>query len=74
MNQIVNIDVDDLEKATCFYTSAFGLRVGTCFGSFGVEMLSSSAPIYLGQGSGKSTVAGNHPGPKLRSPLDARAS
>lgn len=47
MNALVNIDVDDLEKATRFYTSAFGLRVGRRFGSFGVEMLGASAPIYL---------------------------
>ena len=47
MNLLVNIDVDDLEKATRFYTSAFGLRVGRRFGSFGVDMLGSSAPIYL---------------------------
>lgn len=47
MNLLVNIDVDDLEKATRFYTSAFGLRVGRRFGSFGVEMLGNSAPIYL---------------------------
>ncbi len=47
MNLLVNIDVDDLEKATRFYTSAFGLRVGRRFGSFGVEMLGTSAPIYL---------------------------
>ena len=47
MNLLVNIDVDDLEKAIRFYTAAFGLSVGRRFGSFGVEMLGSSAPIYL---------------------------
>ena len=47
MDLLVNIDVDDLEKAASFYGGAFGLRVGRRFGNFGVEMLGSSAPIYL---------------------------
>jgi predicted enzyme related to lactoylglutathione lyase len=44
---LLNIDVDDLEKAVRFYSSAFGLTVGRRFGAFGVEMLGSSAAIYL---------------------------
>jgi catechol 2,3-dioxygenase-like lactoylglutathione lyase family enzyme len=47
MDFLVNLDVDDLDKAIRFYTSAFGLKVGRRFGAFGVEMLGSSAPIYL---------------------------
>ena len=47
MDLLVNLDVDDLEKAVRFYSSAFGLKVGRRFGTFGVEMLGSSAPIYL---------------------------
>lgn len=47
MNFLVNLDVDDLEKAIRFYSSVFGLKLGRCFGTFGVEMLGSSAPIYL---------------------------
>ena len=47
MNFLVNLDVDDLEKAARFYGSAFGLRVGRRFGALGVEMLGSSSPIYL---------------------------
>ena len=47
MNLLINIDVDDLDKAVAFYSAAFGLRVGRRFGSAGVEMLGSSAPIYL---------------------------
>lgn len=43
---LVNIDVDDLEKAVRFYEAAFGLKIGRRF-PFGVEMLGSSAPIYL---------------------------
>ena len=44
---LVNIDVDDLEKAVAFYSQAFGLVVGRRFGAGGAEMLGSSAPIYL---------------------------
>ena len=47
MNLLINLDVDDLEKAVHFYSSVFGLRVGRSFGAFGVEMVGSSAPIYL---------------------------
>ena len=47
MNFLVNLDVDNLEKAIRFYSSALGLKVGRRFGAFGVEMLGSSAPIYL---------------------------
>lgn len=44
---LVNIDVDDLKKATEFYTRAFELRVGRRFGDAGVELLGTSAPLYL---------------------------
>jgi predicted enzyme related to lactoylglutathione lyase len=47
MNLLVNLDVDDLAKAIHFYGSAFELTVGRRFGTSGVEMLGSSAPIYL---------------------------
>ncbi|MGH8565668.1 MAG: VOC family protein [Gammaproteobacteria bacterium] len=47
MNFLVNLDVGDLEKGVRFYGSAFGLKVGRRFGTFGVEMLGGSSPIYL---------------------------
>jgi predicted enzyme related to lactoylglutathione lyase len=47
MQALINVDVDDLDKATHFYATAFGLKVGRRFGAHGVEMLGSSAPIYL---------------------------
>ncbi|HXG29425.1 MAG TPA: VOC family protein [Nevskiales bacterium] len=47
MNLLVNVDVDDLEKATRFYCAAFQLSVGRRFGSSAVELLGSNAPIYL---------------------------
>ena len=47
MNLLVNLDVDDLDKAVQFYSAAFGLTMGRRFGASGVEMLGSPAPIYL---------------------------
>lgn len=47
MHALINIDVDDLDEATRFYQAAFGLKVGRRFGIDGVELLGSSAPIYL---------------------------
>jgi predicted enzyme related to lactoylglutathione lyase len=47
MNVLINIDVDDLEKAIRFYSSVFGLEVGRRFGASGVEMLGAASPIYL---------------------------
>lgn len=44
---LVNIDVDDLQKAEAFYARAFGLKAGRRFGNGGVEMLGLAAPIYL---------------------------
>lgn len=47
MDLLVNIDVDDLDRAVRFYTAAFGLRVGRRFGEDGVELLGGSSPVYL---------------------------
>jgi predicted enzyme related to lactoylglutathione lyase len=47
MDILVNIDVDDLEQAVRFYSSAFGLKVGRRFGAYGVELLGGSTPICL---------------------------
>lgn len=44
---LVNIDVDDLQKATDFYCKAFNLTVGRRFGADAVELLGASSPIYL---------------------------
>jgi predicted enzyme related to lactoylglutathione lyase len=46
MKLLVNIDVEDLGKATRFYCEALGLRVGRRFDG-AVELLGSDAPIYL---------------------------
>ena len=47
MNMLVNIDVDDLERATAFYLRAFDLSVGRRFGGDAVELVGGEAPIYL---------------------------
>lgn len=47
MELLVNIDVDDLPRAIAFYCAAFDLKPGRRFGAAGVELLGSSAPIYL---------------------------
>jgi len=44
---LVNIDVDDLPRATAFYTGAFGLSVGRRLGEEVVELLGAPSPIYL---------------------------
>ena len=44
---LVNIDVDDLERAIDFYEAALGLEVGRRLGPAAVELLGASAPIYL---------------------------
>lgn len=44
---IVNVDVDDLEKAVQFYTSALGLRVGRRFTDCGVELVGAEVPICM---------------------------
>lgn len=43
---LVNIDVEDLEKATAFYCQALGLRIGRRFDGW-IELVGSSAPLYL---------------------------
>jgi len=43
---LVNIDVDDLEKATRFYCDGLGLRVGRRFDGW-TELVGATAPIYL---------------------------
>jgi predicted enzyme related to lactoylglutathione lyase len=43
---LVNIDVEDIEKAVAFYCAAFDLSVGRRFDG-SVELLGATAPIYL---------------------------
>ncbi|HZV37815.1 MAG TPA: VOC family protein [Pseudoxanthomonas sp.] len=46
MKLLVNIDVDDLERAEAFYCAAFGLAPGRRFDGV-IELLGADAPIYL---------------------------
>ena len=43
---LINIDVDDLDRAVAFYTSALGLRLGRHFGDW-AELVGAQVPIYL---------------------------
>lgn len=44
---LLNIDVDDMQRAVAFYTAAFELRVGRRFDTGFVELLGAEAPFYL---------------------------
>ncbi len=44
---IVNVDVDDLDRAVRFYTAALGLRVGRRFTGGGIELVGAEVPIYM---------------------------
>jgi len=44
---LINIDVDDLDRAVAFYTSALGLSIGRRFGVLAVELTGGTSPIYL---------------------------
>jgi predicted enzyme related to lactoylglutathione lyase len=46
MTLLVNIDVEDLERATAFYCDGLGLRVGRRFDGW-IELIGESSPIYL---------------------------
>ena len=47
MDVLINIDVDDLERATTFYLRAFNLSIGRRFGEEVVELVGGTVPIYL---------------------------
>lgn len=47
MDFLVNLDVDDLERAVAFYREAFGFILGRRFGDDVVELLGGPAPLYL---------------------------
>ena len=62
MDVLVNLDVDDLEKAARFYSAAFDLRVGRRFGTSAVELLGMTTPFYvLVQKTGTTATAAGHP-------------
>src|SRR5262249_41389626 len=44
---LINIDVDDLERAVAFYRDAFGLTLSRRLGAGAVELVGASSRIYL---------------------------
>jgi predicted enzyme related to lactoylglutathione lyase len=44
---LINLDVDDIERAVRFYTDGIGLRVGRRFDADFVELVGGEAPLYL---------------------------
>lgn len=74
MQFLVNLDVDDLDKAIAFYCAAFGLAVGRRFGRSGAELLGGPAPLYLlVKAAGTSACAATGPAAQLPASLDAGA-
>jgi predicted enzyme related to lactoylglutathione lyase len=48
MDVLINVDVDDLDRAVEFYRRGIGLRIGRrLFHGTVIEMLGASSPIYL---------------------------
>lgn len=47
MDLIVNLDVDDLDRAQHFYQQAFGLKPARRLGSDALELLGATAPLWL---------------------------
>ncbi len=47
MDLLINIDVDDLDRAIAFYTRVFELTPGRRFGPAAVELLGATSPVYL---------------------------
>ncbi|HYP75221.1 MAG TPA: VOC family protein [Polyangiaceae bacterium] len=44
---LLNLDVDDIDRAIAFYTRAFELQVGRRFDAGFIELLGAEAPLYL---------------------------
>lgn len=52
---LLNLDVDDLERAIAFYTRALELKLGRRFDEAFVELVGGEVPIYLLAKAGGST-------------------
>ncbi|MFL6586926.1 MAG: VOC family protein [Luteimonas sp.] len=61
MRILLNLDVDDLDRALAFYVAAFGLTPARRFGGDVVELLGAGAPLYLLRKAAGSTGAGTMP-------------
>ena len=72
---LVNIDVDDLERAVAFYAAAFGLTAGRRFGALAVELTGGTvAHLPPGEARRQSGKRGNRRAPALCPALDAGPS
>jgi predicted enzyme related to lactoylglutathione lyase len=59
MQLLINLDVDDVERAVRFYTEGLLLRVGRRFDGGFVELLGAAVPIYLlGKSAGSTPFKG----------------
>ncbi len=58
-NVLINIDVDDLERARAFYCGVFGLAVTRVLGNRVLELSGAATPIYL-LAKGAGTQASSH--------------
>ena len=64
---LINLDVDDIERAVTFYTEGLGLSVGRRFDSGFVELIGAEVPIYL-----LDNAAGTAPFPGAGAPREYR--
>lgn len=58
MDFLINLDVDDLDRAVAFYSAAFGLKPARRLGPGAQEMLGGPAPIWLLQKPAGSPASG----------------
>jgi predicted enzyme related to lactoylglutathione lyase len=64
---LVNIDVENLDRAVAFYCHSFALTVGRRFGTAAVELLGAGTPIFLlEKGADKPPFAGAEGGRSYR--------
>lgn len=64
IEMLVNLDVEDLERAIAFYRAALGLRLGRrLFDGTVAEMLGAATPIYLLEtaAAGPAYAGASHP-------------
>jgi catechol 2,3-dioxygenase-like lactoylglutathione lyase family enzyme len=60
MEMLVNIDVDDLERAETFYTAAFGLEVERRLGATANELVDGLAAAAL-RGDARTVIGQSAP-------------
>ena len=73
---LINIDVDDLDRAVAFYASLLELKVGRSFGASGIELMGGSADLTPSNGTAVKSWKNFAPGdcPSRSSTLIGRTS